>query len=49
MLPSSEKNDFIDFLVKFIFIDFFSKYNHNFAKKIYKMKFDKEINEIIFS
>ena len=27
MMPSEEKDNFIDFLIKFYFIDFLSKYN----------------------
>ena len=48
MLPSSEKNNFKDFVVKFHLIDFFPKYNQNIEKKINETKFDKEIYEIIF-
>ena len=47
MLPSLEKNNFIDFLIKFHFIDFFLNILVIFWGKIYKMKFYKKIFEIM--
>ena len=48
MLPNSEKNDCIDFLIKFDFIDFFAKLWLYFEEKNYEMKIGKEIYENIF-
>ena len=49
ILPRSEKNNLIDYLIIFNFIDLFQKFWLYIEKKIYEMKFDKEIYEIIFS
>ena len=46
-LPNSEKKNFIDFLVKFDFIDFFENFGYILREKIYEIKFDKEIYEIL--
>ena len=49
MLPSSEKNNFIDFLIKFNFIDFFSIFWLYFEKKSMKLNLRRKSLKLFFS